>query len=445
MNIFEGRKKGGVTREEIVEVISNDELLKGRIAYNEFLNATMALGRMPWDREDEEVKDERLWEDWDDASLRGYLEKVYGINNTFKVRDAVYIVERENKYHPIRDYLNSLKWDGEKRAERLFIDYLGAEISTYTLAVTRKILVAAVARVFKPGIKFDNLIVLVGKQGLGKSNIIRLLGKRWHSDSFSTVQGKEAYEQLQNTWIVEMAELSATRKAEVEAVKHFLSKCEDKYRVAYGRRVQSFPRQCVFFATTNNNEFLNDKTGNRRYWPVHVGKMMIRKDMWAKNIDEEIDQIWAEAMHYYLKGEKLTLDSEQEEEAKNIQALCTEVSAKEGVISEYLERRLPENWGAMDSVDRKEWLNCTESGRSRVGTVKRDKVCALEIWNEVFWGDIKMMNPVVQREIHDILRNIEGWEEYENGDGRLRFGKEYGRQKAFLRKGALEQESSVQD
>ena len=425
-------KKRTFTREDIVTILLNDENLKGKIAYNEFLNSTMAIGRVPWDNEEREDNFERMWSDWDDASLRGYLEEVYGINSQPKVRDAVCIIEMKNKYHPIKDYINSLKWDGKERVERLFVDYLGAEDTAYTRAVTRKILVAAIARVFKPGIKFDNLIVLVGRQGLGKSNMIKLLGKKWHSDSVTTVQGKEAYEQLQNTWIVEMAELSATRRVEAEAVKHFLSKCEDKYRMAYGRRVQSFPRQCVFFATTNNNEFLNDKTGNRRYWPVHVGKNLIRKDMWDENIQEEIDQVWAEAMIYYLNNEKLILDSDVEEEAKNVQAFCSEVSAKEGVIIEYLERSLPKNWYSMDIVARREWLDCTKEGRMRVGTMKRNKVCALEIWNEVFWGDIKMMNPVVQREIHDILRNIKGWKEYDVNSGRMRFGMEYGRQKAFI-------------
>ncbi|MBM6859764.1 hypothetical protein H9X78_04545 [Clostridium saudiense] len=426
-------KKKNFTRENIVKILLNDENLKGKIGYNEFINSTTAFRGLPWDKEERSDNYERMWSDWDDACLRGYLEKRYGINSQIKIRDALCIVERENRYHPIRDYLNSLNWDGNIRVDRLFIDYLGAEDSKYIRAVTRKILVAAIARVFVPGIKFDNLVVLVGKQGIGKSNIVRLLGKRWHSDSFSTVLGKESYEQLQNTWIVEMAELSAMRKAEVEAVKHFLSKCEDKYRVAYGRRVESFPRQCVFFATTNNKEFLNDKTGNRRYWPVLTGIGPIVKDMWDKNIEYEIDQVWAEALEYYKKGESLILDMDEARDATNIQALCTEVSAKEGVIREYLDRLIPENWYYMDLVDRREWLNCTEEGRMRVGTVKREKVCALEIWSEVFWGDIKMMTPAVQRELHDILRSIDGWKEHDGSGGRLRFGKEYGRQKAFIR------------
>ncbi len=163
-----------------------------------------------------------------------------------KVDDALKVVEEKNKYHPIRDYLEGTVWDGKNRVETLFIDYLGAEDNTYTRTVTRKAVTAAVARVFEPGIKFDYMLVLVGRQEIGKSHIINLLGQNWYSDSLITVQGKDAYEQLQDAWIIEMAELSATKRAETEAVKHFISKREDIYREAYGKRVTKFPRQCVF-------------------------------------------------------------------------------------------------------------------------------------------------------------------------------------------------------
>ena len=161
--------------------------------------------------------------------------------------------------------------------------------------------VAAVARVFSPGCKFDNVIILCGPQGIGKSTMLKKLGREWFSDSLTSVQGKEAYEQLHGVWIAELGELYATRKAESEAVKQFLSKSEDIFRVAYGRRTASFPRQCVFYGTTNETVFLRDRTGNRRFWPVNVGGP---HDKSFKDFTEaEVAQVWAEAYYLWQQGE----------------------------------------------------------------------------------------------------------------------------------------------
>jgi len=255
----------------------------------------MIKGNLPWHRLLNKKEGDQ-WKDSDDSSLRHYIEKVYRITSPMKINDGLLIVEEKNKFHPIRDYFNSLVWDGVKRVDNLFIDYLGASDTKYNRMVTRKALVAGVARIFNPGVKFDYMLVLVGKQGVGKSHILSLLGQNWYSDSFNTVQGKEAYEQLQDAWIIEMAELTAAKKAETEAVKHFISKREDIYRVAYGKRVTKFPMQCVFFGTTNEMDFLKDKTGNRRFWPVMVEKHRIKKNLWREDIKAEIHQIWAEAV-----------------------------------------------------------------------------------------------------------------------------------------------------
>jgi predicted P-loop ATPase len=324
----------------VQKILQNDHNLKGKIALNEFSHMTMIRGDLPWHKL-QNPKEGDIYGDRDDASLRQYLEKYYRIMVPHRINDAVMIVEGENSYHPIRDYINGLTWDGISRVDTLLIDYLGAEDNTYVRTVTRKALAAAVARVFEPGIKFDYMLVLVGKQGLGKSHIIRLLGQSWFSDSFSTVQGKEAYEQLQNAWLIEMAELSATRKAEAEAVKHFISKCEDSYRVAYGKHVSTFARQCVFFGTTNDNEFLKDKTGNRRFWPVVVGTFPRKKDLWKDMNQAEIDQIWAEAFQIRNQGENLYLEHEIEKQALAVQEKHTEQSSKEGMIREFLNRLLP--------------------------------------------------------------------------------------------------------
>jgi putative DNA primase/helicase len=421
------------TRDNITLILENDPYLKGKIAHNEFSHITMARGHLPW-RQLVNLAEGEAWEDSDDASLRHYIEKVYGITITEKVSDALTIVEKKNRYHPIRQYLQGLQWDGAPRVESLLIEYLGAEDSIYTRTVTRKILAAAVARVFQPGVKFDYMLVLVGRQGIGKSHLISLLGKSWYSDSVNTVLGKEAYEQLQEAWILEMAELSAAKKAEAEAVKHFISKKEDIYRVAYGKRVTKFPRQCVFFGTTNENEFLKDTTGNRRYWAVKAGVCGIRKSLWSQDIHKEIDQVWAEAYEFYKGGETLYLEGDMEKEAAKIQELHIEQSDKEGMISEFLELLLPENWAHMDLGARRRFIHGGDFGEAPKGTARRDKVCALEIWMELFQGDTKLLTHRQSLEINDILKRLQGWEAYNSGIGRLRFGKIYGPQKAYVRK-----------
>ncbi|WP_196007891.1 virulence-associated E family protein [Clostridium tyrobutyricum] len=416
----------------IVLILENDPYLKEKIALNEFSHRTVIKGDLPWHKL-KNIEEGETWKDSDDAALRYYIEKVYDITSPTKINDALLIVEEKNKYHPIRDYLEEIAWDGARRIETLFIDYLGAENNVYTRTVTRKAMVAAVARVFVPGIKFDYMLVLVGKQGIGKSHIISLLGQNWYSDSLNTVQGKEAYEQLQDAWLIEMAELSATKKAEAEAVKHFISKREDIYRVAYGKRVTKFPRQCVFFGTTNDNDFLRDKTGNRRYWPVVVGINKSNKNLWTDMTQNEIDQIWAEALKLWRNGEKLFLTPDLEKEAVKVQEQHTEESSKEGLIREYLDRLLPENWGDLDIGARRMFIHDTDFGKVKEGTVKRDRVCAMEIWVELFQADPKQMTSAQSREINDILRKIEGWQPYSKGSGKLKFGKNYGLQRAFIR------------
>lgn len=425
------------TIENISLILENDENLKGKIALNEFSHRTMIKGNLPWHRLLNKKEGDQ-WKDSDDSSLRHYIEKVYRITSPMKINDGLLIVEEKNKFHPIRDYFNSLVWDGVKRVDNLFIDYLGASDTKYNRMVTRKALVAGVARIFNPGVKFDYMLVLVGKQGVGKSHILSLLGQNWYSDSFNTVQGKEAYEQLQDAWIIEMAELTAAKKAETEAVKHFISKREDIYRVAYGKRVTKFPRQCVFFGTTNEMDFLKDKTGNRRFWPVMVEKHRIKKDLWREDIKAEIHQIWAEAVELWKMGEGLFLEQELEKQAVKIQEKHTEISSMEGLIHEYLEMPLPENWEDLDVAARRSYIHGTNFKEEAIPTKKRDKICAMEIWVELLQGDPKYMKPMNSREINDVLRVLEDWEPYNMGTGKLRFGKNYGCQRAFIRKNNYE-------
>ncbi|AJA50077.1 putative virulence-associated protein E [Clostridium pasteurianum DSM 525 = ATCC 6013] len=406
-------------------IIENEPLLKGKIAYNEFSNRAVVIGQLPW-RSKNNKSD---WNDTDDSGLREFIEKYYSISSTAKCADALALSFEKHSFHPVKEYLNNLVWDGKERVSTLFIDYLGAEDNSYVRTVTRKIIVAAVARIFVPGIKFDNMPVLSGPQGIYKSTIIKKLGMEWYSDSLTTVSGKEAYEQLQGVWLLEMGEMMATKKADIEATKHFLSKTEDIYRVAYGRRTSRFPRQCIFIGTTNDREFLRDKTGNRRFWPIDVGIQKTTKKVYG-DLDNEIDQIWAEAVELWNNKEPLHLNKEELKEAERQQDSHSEESAKAGLIEEYLNKPITDNWYNLSISEKRSYIQGSDFGDIPEGNIRRDKTCVMEIWVELFNGDPKQLNPMQSREINDILKGIEGWKSYE---GRLRFGKIYGTQRAFIR------------
>jgi len=414
------------TIENVRLILTHDPNLKGITGYNLFNFKLTVLRSVPWRKV---TSDTNTWADVDDSGLRHYLEKIYGITGSPKIDDAVEIVQETNKFHPVRDYLDMLEWDGIERLDRLFIDYLGAEDAEYVRTVTRKMLTAAVARIYKPGIKFDYMIVLVGSQGLGKSYSLKVLGKEWYSDSFSTVNGKEAYEQLHGNWILEMAELTAAKRTEVEAVKHFISKQEDIYRAAYAKRTKTYARQCIFFGTTNDPEFLRDRTGNRRFWPVQCGDSFIAKDIF-KELPEEVDQIWAEAKYRYVNKEPLFLDYRLNEMAIEKQKEHTEQDIRQGIVEEYLNMKLPGNWGAMDVWSRQEYIRGNITTNDGEAMAERTCVCAAEIWCELFGNKPGTCKRIDAREINSILDNIDGWGKSEKA---LRFSSEYGVQKGYVK------------
>lgn len=413
------------TRNNILLVLENDSNLSGKIVYNEFAHRPVILDDLPWAH----AKAGDLWSDEDEAALFHYLESVYDIDSPGKVRDAIGVIMKRHRHHPVKDYLQSVAWDGEKRLETVLIDYVGIEDNKFNRTVTRKALTAAVARIFNPGVKYDYMLTITGPQGAGKSYILDRLGGEWFSDSLTTVQGKEAYEQLQGVWLIEMAELSASRKADNEAIKHFLTKREDIFRVAYGRQVSSFPRQCVFIGTTNDHDFLKDRTGNRRFWPVVVPEARRNKGL-IKNISkEDVNQIWAEAVANYKGGEKLYLEErDMQEEAQRRQDLHREENPMFGLVKNFLDMKLPDDWNSRDISSRRLFMG-GEFGAAE-GTSLRDRVCALEIWVEVFNGDPKQFRPVEARNINDILREMPGWKPY---GSTLSFGSLYGQQRAYIR------------
>lgn len=395
------------------ELILRNGAFKGVLTYDAFGNAEVIRGPLPWRDKEWPQQEYEPWLGADDKRLLHYLGKQYEFKSAATVLNAFTEVAHSNTFHPIKDYLESFIWDGIDRVEELFVTYLGAEDTHYVRTATRKMLVAAVKRIYEPGCKFDQMLVLIGPQGAGKSSLLAKLGRKWFSDSLKTFDNKEAGEHLQRSWILELGELSVMKRAELEEVKAFLSKTEDRYRVAYDRRVSDFPRKCIFFGTTNNRNFLQDPTGNRRFWPVDVDPEKKVHDHWEHLTDAVIGQIWAEALELYKSGELLQLDRSAAEEAERQQGLHTEEDTRTGIIQEWLESPIDDEFTAQEGK-RLEYYN---------------RVCAAQIWTECLGNRKGNMRPWEAKSICEIMRKMPGWIEMK---GRAKV-KGYGLQTAFER------------
>lgn len=424
------RNKKGIPEKTIdnaLLILRNDPKLKSKLSYDLFSHREVLTGGLPWRKDDS-----RFMEDSDDAAIRHYLEKYYKFTSKACIDDALQMIIKENSFHPVREYLSGLKWDKKPRLDTIFIDYMGANDNAYTRAVTRKMIVAAVARVHRQKVKFDHMLILVGRQGIGKSTIIKKLGREWFSDSFNfhMLKSKQAEEQVQGVLLMEVGELTGMKKADMEAAKAFISREEDRFRVAYGKRVGYFPRQCVFFGSTNDDTPLNDPTGNRRFWPVTTDPAKATKDVFTQFTDTEIDQVWAEAKWLFDKGEPLYLSKEIEQLALQIQTEHTEKDDKAGVIETFLDIEIPANWHDLNLGDKRSFLNGTSfiDDQSDVKMVQRDRVCVAEIWCEMYGRAPGDMNRFNTKDIHIILKSLPNWQAV----GQQRFG-EYGRQLGYKR------------
>lgn len=411
------------TIHNILLVLKHDPQLKDVFGFNLFEKREAVRKSLPWRKFNPQ---NAFITDADLAHLRHWLEKKYGINHQAKTEDALTITCHSNAFHPIKEYIEAVEWDGVPRIDNLLIDYMGAEDSDYSREVIRKLLVAAVARIYTPGVKFDTLVVLVGAEGQKKSWLADTLGGQWFSDSLSTVKGKDAYEQLQGAWIIEIAELSALKKGEVEDVKKFFSKRNDRYRVAYGRRPDDYPRQCIFFGTTNEPQFLTSVTGNRRFWPVRTHRIEPVKDV-ADITPAERAQFWAEAYALYQTGEPLILSPAVAKVAFEKQAEHTERDERTGLVQKYLDTLLPESWDKMGLYDRRSYFTNPESNEEE-GTIERETVCIAEVWCECLQGQEKDMTTANTKKLHDLMRGVPGWTEATS-----RQRTRYGLQKVYKR------------
>ncbi|MGI6665726.1 MAG: VapE domain-containing protein [Christensenellaceae bacterium] len=427
--VLELDKQGKIkdTLDNIVLIIRNDSELES-IAFNKHRDGIDARDGLPW----EQMKGG--WNDSDNAALKVYLSNKYGIYSPTKTKDAILAVAAERSYHPIKEYLDHLpEWDGTDRVETLLIDYFNATDNSYTRAVTRKMMVAAVARIVHPGTKFDSVLILNGPQGIGKSTFFAKLAGDWFSDSLTLtdMKDKAGPEKLQGYWILELGELAGMRKTDVEVVKSFISRSDDKYRASYGVNVESHPRQCIIVGSTNaESGFLRDITGNRRFWPVRISGDGKRK-AWQMSV-YDVEQIWAETLMLYSQGEKLYLEGSDVELATNEQADAMESDEREGLVRTYLDTLLPDDWNALSLYERRNYLNGSEfGGESRVGTVERTLVCNMEIWCECFGRDASAMKPADSYAIAGIMKKINGWNKYQgNKNGTSNFPI-YGRQRCY--------------
>jgi len=248
--------------------------------------------------------------------------------------EAHTLLAQQYKFHPVKAYLERLEWDGVPRLDHWLFDAFRAQgPEDYIKAVGRKILCAAVARIYEPGCKFDYMTVFEGNQGEGKSMGLReLTGASWFADSLGDIHNKDVVDQMMGKWIIEVGELDSIRGREAEAVKAFISRQVDRVRLSYERRAQDYPRQCIFIGSTNDQEYLTDETGNRRYWPVRVGQA---RRQWLK---DNRDQLWAEAKYRYELGEKLYLPKDLELVARGEQEKRFEVDVWEPLIKEITDK-----------------------------------------------------------------------------------------------------------
>lgn len=370
------------------EAIRYDKELFGRIFYNELAYSPYVYGSLPW-------KQYRGWREWtneDDSNLRSFIEKKYGLKSGEKTMDALSNVVSKLRVNPVKVLLNECYevWDGNKYIENLLPNMLGAEKDDYTIAVMKLFMLGAIHRAFNPGCKFDYMLVLVGPQGGGKSSFLRFLALNddWYNDNFSTLDGARAIENLRGMWIVELAELQATKRLkDVETIKSFITSRVDTYRAPYGRRTEQRKRQCVLAGTSNPVDFLTDRTGNRRFLPVTCGVTEPIFDMFADEMETRqiFVQAWGEAMALYKQAHeqpRLVLPKKLQEDAIKAQEQYQEENPFVGVIQE--------------------WLDKTEY----------ERVCALMLWREALGHNDFDKDPDLRtiNMLHEIMKNsISGW------------------------------------
>lgn len=426
------------TLTNLAMILQNDPRFKDIVEFNEFKEQVVTRRQLNTDNDlicKNEIKDTvngERWQDIHDANIRTIIEapvdRGYGMKVSERdMTDAVALAAAKKTFHPVRQYLQSLKWDGVPRVESLFIKYLGEEDNGYTRGIARMMLMGAVVRVFEPGHKFDFVVIIEGKQGKRKSTFIETLARGW----FCELEGdwgdtKGLVEKMQGHWICEIPELSGFTRSEVQQIKGAMSRKTDTARLAYAHRAGDFKRQCIFVGSTNEIDYLKDSTGGRRFWPVEANIEEIDID----GLKVEIDQIWAEAyvlycaerkkhpsgdLPLYLSEDAVRIEAERRQESRRPE---TSEDWMADEIAKWLETEIPDP--EADDMD--------------IGAVKvvRTETSLMEVWRECFHREAKDYNEQTARTLGRAVRHVEGWE-IQTGPRTTK----YGRQKVYRKVGAM--------
>lgn len=383
-------------------VLQNDPILSGAICHNDLTDKTDILKDLGWGK-----PTGGGIRDVDVNQIEWYMERTYGLKNYKAIGKALNIIASQNHFHPIKDYLESLVWDGRSRIAKVLPKYLGAKECEYTTEVMMLMMQAMIRRIYEPGCKFEIMVCLVGGQGAGKSSFFRLLAIKdeWFSDDLSRLGDENVYRKLQGHWLIEMAEMLGTVNAKtVEEIKSFLSRQKDNYKIPYETHPEDRPRQCVFVGTSNTLDFLPlDRSGNRRFAPIMIYPELaqvhvLENENASRNY---INQLWAEMMEYYRqnKNKPLKLSKETEKYLKELQKEFMPEDTKVGMIQEWLDE------------------------------CKEDYVCSMMLYKKALHHEYEEPKQYELREINSIMNNsISGWEKATQH----RF-KEYGRQASWKR------------
>lgn len=426
-NLLRISQKGNIisSLHNINIILQNDDTYKGKIEYNELTNMR-TFNRMDW-------------EDVHESMIKLYLEEQYNLCVSVEnINHVCNILEHNNRYHPIKEHLSHLKWDGVPRINTVFSDFLGAKNNIYTQKVASITFIGAIARIFQPGIKYDTCTVFVGRQGLGKSKFISKLAinQDWFTDGVTTFDGKEFYESIQGKWLIELGEGTAFQKSIKERSKQAIASQQDSYRKPYARNPVTLKRQCIFFGTTNNYDFLKDETGDRRYYPIDVDRRHATKNMDTELTPEYVNQLWAEALERYRKGEEIYITD------RNILAMAEQEqrnhfdeSPLQSDIFNFLDILLPppQEWYNMTLDQRKRYIRAVQDGEDtsrslgHTGVYKRDRVSVKEVMCELYGYEL---NQPIERKISlDVARSLTalGW----NKTGKTEWIKPYGNVKIY--------------
>lgn len=396
-------KDGNIKSKKVLQTVrnfeialENDSRFLGKIKFDEFSQQTFLVGNVPWELSG---RNYRPWSSFDDSNLFSILQSDYDLNNRNDYFDALKNIAIRNKFHPVRDVLDSFKWDGKEHIRYLLPDYLGVEDTEYTYQVMRLWMLGAVTRIYQPGAKFDYTVIFKGRQGLGKSTFLQLLAldSDWFNDSLDSLDSDKSAQSLMGSWIIELAELKSLARTAggVDSVKRFLTSSQDKLRLPYERRADIFLRQCVFAGSTNRDDFLSDETGNRRFLVIEAGVHEPTKSLFAPEAMSDIKAAWAETVHIYkTEKPKLLLPDSCKKKAEQLQSESMSDDGKAGIIEEFLKNK--------------------------------QRTCAIEIWCEAL-DETGRPAKWQASEINTIVGSLPDWERMTSP---AKFGK-YGSQRGF--------------